>query len=99
MGARCIAPHFLDLATSWMQWVSFTPQGREGGAGTHWIGGWVDPRASVDDAEKRNFLTLPVLELRSSVVQPLASRYTDSAIPALLFPILYLLIIVPFDGV
>jgi hypothetical protein len=32
--------------------------------------------------EKRKFLTLPGLELRPSVVQPLASRYTDYAIPA-----------------
>jgi hypothetical protein len=32
--------------------------------GTHWIGGWVDPRASLDDVQKRKFLTLPRLELR-----------------------------------
>jgi hypothetical protein len=32
--------------------------------GTHWIGGWVDPRAGLEDLEKRNFLTLPGLELR-----------------------------------
>jgi hypothetical protein len=29
----------------------FTP--REMAPGTHWIGGWVDPRAGLDDAEKR----------------------------------------------
>jgi hypothetical protein len=28
---------------------------------THWIGGWVDRRAGLDDAEKRKFLTLPGL--------------------------------------
>jgi hypothetical protein len=33
--------------------------------GTHWIGGWVDPRARLDNTEKRKFLTLPGLELRS----------------------------------
>jgi hypothetical protein len=33
--------------------------------GTHWIGGWVDLRAGLDDLEKRKFLTLPGLELRS----------------------------------
>jgi hypothetical protein len=41
----------------------------------------VDPRAGLEDLEKRKFLTLPGLELRpprSSV----ASRYTDYAIPA-----------------
>jgi hypothetical protein len=32
---------------------------------THWIGDWVDPRAGVDDVEKRKFMTLPRLELRS----------------------------------
>jgi hypothetical protein len=32
---------------------------------THWIGGWVDPRAGLNDVEKRKFLTLPGLELRS----------------------------------
>jgi hypothetical protein len=30
---------------------------------TYWIGGWVGPRAGLDDAEKRKFLTLPGLEL------------------------------------
>jgi hypothetical protein len=33
-------------------------------SGTHWIGGWVDRRAGVDDMEKCKFLTLPGLELR-----------------------------------
>jgi hypothetical protein len=32
--------------------------------GTHWIGGWVDLRAGLDDLEKRKFLSLPGLELR-----------------------------------
>jgi hypothetical protein len=32
---------------------------------THWIRGWVDPRAGLDDVEKKNVLTLPGLELRS----------------------------------
>jgi hypothetical protein len=32
--------------------------------GTHWIGGWVDPRASMDDVDKRKIFTLPGLELR-----------------------------------
>jgi hypothetical protein len=42
----------------------------------------VDPKAGLDDLEKRKFLTLP------SVVQPVASRYTDYAIPALLIIII-----------
>jgi hypothetical protein len=32
--------------------------------GTHWIGGWVDPRAGLDNLETRKFLTLLGLELR-----------------------------------
>jgi hypothetical protein len=48
---------------------------REGTPGTHWIGGWVGPRAGLDDVKKRKFLILPGLEL----VQPVASRYTDFA--------------------
>jgi hypothetical protein len=31
---------------------------------THWLGGWVDLRAGLDDLEKRKFLTPPGLELR-----------------------------------
>jgi hypothetical protein len=38
----------------------FTPGERA--PGTHWIGGWVDPRAGLDDVKKRKFLTLPRLE-------------------------------------
>jgi hypothetical protein len=40
----------------------FTP--KEKASGTHWIGGWVDPRAGLDTAENRKFLTLQGLELR-----------------------------------
>jgi hypothetical protein len=32
-----------------------------------WIRGWVGPRAGLDDVEKREFLTLPELELRNPV--------------------------------
>jgi hypothetical protein len=38
----------------------FTPEERA--PGTHWIGGWVDLRAGLDDLERRKFLTLPGLE-------------------------------------
>jgi hypothetical protein len=43
----------------------------------------VDRRAGLDDMEKRKFLTLPGLELDTSLVQPVASLYTYYAIPAL----------------
>jgi hypothetical protein len=42
----------------------------------------VDPITGVNIVEKRKFLTPPGFELRPSVVQPIASRYTDCAIPA-----------------
>jgi hypothetical protein len=29
-----------------------------------WIGGWLDPRVSLDDVEKRKFVTPPGLEFR-----------------------------------
>jgi hypothetical protein len=58
---------FLTSALAGGEWpasrpISFTPGERA--PGTHWIGGWVDPRARVDDVEKRKFLTLPGLEPR-----------------------------------
>jgi hypothetical protein len=65
--------------------VSFTTlplYPEERAPGTRWIAGWVGPRASLEDLEKREFLPLPELELDISVVQPVASRYTDCAIPA-----------------
>jgi hypothetical protein len=47
---------FFDLGTRWNEWSAshpghFTP--REGGPGTHWIGGWVGPRAVLDAVVKR----------------------------------------------
>jgi hypothetical protein len=73
---------FLTSALAGGEWSAsrpgrFTPG--EKAPGTHWIGGWVGPRAGLDDVEKRKFLTLPGLELRPSVVQPVASRYIDYA--------------------
>jgi hypothetical protein len=72
--------HFLDLVTSWRWVVSLTPvplcpRGKT--PGTHWIGGWVGPRACVDDEERRKFLTLPRFKLQPSFIQPVASHYTD----------------------
>jgi hypothetical protein len=57
---------FPDLDTCWRWQVSFTPlllYPVERSRGTHWIWGWVDPRAGLDSIEKWKFLTLPGLEL------------------------------------
>jgi hypothetical protein len=47
--------------------VSFTPRllySRGKSPSTHWIGGWVGHRAGLEDMEKREFFTLPRLEIR-----------------------------------
>jgi hypothetical protein len=41
--------------------------------GTHCTGGWVEPRAGLDDVEKRKFLNLPGLELRP-LIRPARSQ-------------------------
>jgi hypothetical protein len=58
---------FLNSALARSEWSAsrpcrFTPT--EKAPYTNWIGGWVGPRAGLDDVEKRKFLTLPGLELR-----------------------------------
>jgi hypothetical protein len=49
---------------------------------THYIGGWMDPRAGLDDVENGKFLTYRDSNSDPSVVQPVATRYTDYTIPA-----------------
>jgi hypothetical protein len=58
---------FLTSALFGAEWSTsrscrFTPGERDPRA--HWIGGWVDPRAGLDNLENRKFLTLQGLELR-----------------------------------
>jgi hypothetical protein len=50
---------------------------------THWIGSWVNPRTGLDGVKKRNILHTLEIALLRSAVQPVASRCTDCAIPAL----------------
>jgi hypothetical protein len=40
----------------------FSPRKRA--PGNHWLGGWMGPRTDLGCMEKRNFLTVPGLELR-----------------------------------
>jgi hypothetical protein len=57
--------------------VSFTlrllyPQGKSIPAGTHWIGGWVIPRAGLNEVAKRKYSFSVPTENRTSVAQPVA---------------------------
>jgi hypothetical protein len=70
---------FLDLGTSWRRVVSSMslllpppPQ-----LGTHWVGGWVDPRVGLDNMGNLKFLILLGLEVR--LLGRPASRHTDYA--------------------
>jgi hypothetical protein len=58
---------FLTSALAGVEWSASHP-GRfilgERSPGTHWIGGWVDTKAGLDDVEKRKLLTLTGLKLR-----------------------------------
>jgi hypothetical protein len=59
---------FLTLALAVGEWSAphpcrFTPGERA--PGTHFIGEWVSPTASIYGVEERKFLTLPGLELWS----------------------------------
>jgi hypothetical protein len=69
---------FLTSALVGGEWSASRPGGFTHGErdrGTHWIGGWVDPRTGLDDVEKRKFLPYRDSNSDPSVVQPVASRY------------------------
>jgi hypothetical protein len=69
-GEEVYSSAILDLCTKW-EWSASRPGNLT--PSTHWIGGWVSPRAGLDAVEKRRLLSLPGL-------QPLARRYTDRCI-------------------
>jgi hypothetical protein len=57
LGSGDIARRILNLGTRWRWLASFTPQALypgERAPGTHWIGGWVGPRAGLNAVAKRN---------------------------------------------
>jgi hypothetical protein len=57
---------FLILALVGEEWSASRPGHsaiREGAPSTHWTGGWVGPRTSLIDMEKRKILPLPGLKL------------------------------------
>jgi hypothetical protein len=70
LGSECIDPHFLDLGPSWMLVVSFTSWQLYPQQQTHWIGGWVGPRASLDNMDYHDSNSDPL------VVQPTVATPT-----------------------
>jgi hypothetical protein len=72
---------FLTSALDEGEWSAsrpgrFTP--RERALGTHWIGGWLGPRAVLDAVVNRK-IPSPLQESnpRTPIVQLVAQRYTD----------------------
>jgi hypothetical protein len=61
--------------------------------GAHWIGGWMDPRAGLDNVEKRKLLNLPGLKLR-----PLGRPARSQSLYRLHYPTLLKIIIGSFLG-
>jgi hypothetical protein len=55
-GIEGIAPRIINFGTRWGEWSDLRPGSfnpRERAPGTHWIGGWVGPRAGLDTVVKR----------------------------------------------
>jgi hypothetical protein len=80
-GNGVIAPRNLTSALDGGEWSAsrpgrFTP--RERAPGTHWIGGWLGPRAGLDTVVNRK-IPSPRRESnpRTPIVQHVAQRYTD----------------------
>jgi hypothetical protein len=72
--------HSLTSALDGGEWSASRPgryTSRERAPGTHWIGGWVGPRAGLDAVAKRR-IPSPRRESNSDpIVQPVASRYIE----------------------
>jgi hypothetical protein len=81
--------HDLGTKSRWV--VSVTPRPRftsgETTLGTHWTGGWVDPRAGMNTADRGKILC-PCRESNPDrpVVQSAVRHYTDWANPAPSYP-------------
>jgi hypothetical protein len=78
---RYSSTHYLTSALDGGEWSAsrpgrFTP--RERAPATHWIGGWVGPRACLDMVSKIK-VPKPLRESNPDhpIVQLVASRYTD----------------------
>jgi hypothetical protein len=78
------APSFMASAIERGEW------GQVHGPGTHWIGGWVGPRAGLDDVERRRilqrqgFVPRPVDLLTQLHSKRTSSRETPTPTPSIL---------------
>jgi hypothetical protein len=79
-GGGCIIPRFLDLSTSWRWVVSFTPQPlySRGKSPRYKLDAMlIGPQTGVDDMESDHSWSYKDLNSDLSVVQPVASHYTE----------------------
>jgi hypothetical protein len=78
---RYRSKHSLTSALDGGEWSTSRPDrftSRERAPDTHWIGGWVDPTAVLDEVIRRK-IPNPRRESnpRTPIVQPIAQRCTD----------------------
>jgi hypothetical protein len=65
MGSGGIAPPLLTSVLDGGEWSVSRPcrfNPGEGAPGTHWIGGWVGPKAGLEAVEETKNLALPGIE-------------------------------------
>jgi hypothetical protein len=77
-GSGGIAETFLTSAQDGGEWAASRPgrlTPRERAPGTHWIGGWVGPRAGLDAVVKRTFPSF-CRDSNLPIIQLVAQRYT-----------------------
>jgi hypothetical protein len=76
-----IAPLIFSPSLDGGEWSASRPgrfTSRERAPGTHWIGGWVGPRAVLDAVVKRKIPSLcPESNPRTPIFQRVAQHYTD----------------------
>jgi hypothetical protein len=86
-GIGCIGPKFiLTSALVAGEWWASRPDSftlDERASISPSIGDWVAPRTGLAHMQKWQFLTLPGLNSDLSIVQPVASHYTDCITAAL----------------